>query len=67
MFNSYTHTHAQYNGDENFKGEDDTSNSGVYGNINWEKHNTKKSHTQRITLFITHRDIPRPMDTNLHY
>ena len=27
----------------------------------------KKNHTQRITLFIIHRDKPSPVDTNLYY
>ena len=27
----------------------------------------KSTDTQRITLFITHRDTPIPMDANLHY
>ena len=34
---------------------------------NIEENTAEKNHTQRITLFIIHRDKPSPMDTNLQY
>ena len=36
-------------------------------NIKEKRAGKKKNHTQRITLFIIHRDKPSPVDTNLYY
>ena len=44
----------------------DTSNSDVSGAKYPGKYNTKNSHTERLTLFIIHRDKPSSMYTNLH-